>query len=197
MNGFIKVYRSLLDWQWWGDPVTLQVWLYCLIRARWDDGKYKGTEVARGSFTTTLTTMSKDLKQTPNKVRTALKHLKETGEITTETTNRYTVITVSKYEIYQSDFQNFEENFANFNTPKHKQITNKTEGASVEISTFSESEIKPFNTQYNTQDNKQITNKSQTNHTYKRKEERKNIIIHSPSDAEKHLQNIRRKLEGL
>lgn len=196
MNGYIKLYRSLLDWQWWGDPVTLQVWVYCLIRARWDDGKYKGTEVNRGSFTTTIKAMSKDLKLSPSKTRTALKHLQETGEIIVKSASHFTVITIPKYETYQSDFSKSEENFANFNTTFDKQIAQNGHARNVEISTAGDDVIKPFDTTFDTTFNNSLANKSQTNRTYKRKEEEKNII-HSPSDAEKHLQNIRRKLEEM
>lgn len=57
----------------------------------------------RGSFVTSVKQLSDDLKLTINKVRTALSNLEKTGEITRQTTNKYTVVSVVNYELYQSN----------------------------------------------------------------------------------------------
>lgn len=56
----------------------------------------------RGSFVTSIKQLSLELGLTSDEIRTALKHLIKTGEVTKQTTNKYTVITVSNYHLYQT-----------------------------------------------------------------------------------------------
>lgn len=103
MDGnYIKLYRSMLDWEWYRNINTKIVFLHCLLKSNWKDGKFEGTTVPRGSFITSVKQLSLELCLTEDEVRTALKHLLQTGEITKQTTNKYTVITVVRYDFYQS-----------------------------------------------------------------------------------------------
>ena len=36
-SGWIKDYRSLLNWRWFKDPNTAHLWHYLLLRASWLD----------------------------------------------------------------------------------------------------------------------------------------------------------------
>lgn len=195
MNGYIKLYRSLLDWQWWSESETLKVWIYCLFRARWSESKYKGVSVERGSFTTTYRELAKDLKLSERKTRTALAHLSQTGEITVVSESKFTVIRVNNYEKYQ--FEKDPKIDTNFDTNSTQQTTQTRHAENPYFSTDSGNELKPFDTVSDTNSTQKATQHRHNTDTYKRKEERKNIIIHSPEDAERHLANIRRRLEGL
>lgn len=101
MEGWIKLHRKLLEWEWFHDPNTLKLWIYILLHARSTDGRYKGIDVPKGSFTTTLPILSQDLKLSSQAVRTALSHLEESGNITCTSTNKYRLITVEKWGNYQ------------------------------------------------------------------------------------------------
>ena len=100
-EGYIKVYRKLLDWKWYKNPNTLSVFMYCLLSANWSDGFYEGVEVKRGQLLTTLPVMSKATGLSIQNVRTAINHLKSTGELTDTSYSKYRVITVLKYNDYQ------------------------------------------------------------------------------------------------
>ena len=100
-NGYIKIYRSLLDWEWYSDINTFKVFIHCLFKANWKDGRFRGQEIKRGSFVTGRKKLAKELKMSEREIRTALNHLKSTNEITIKTTNRYSIITVVKYSFYQ------------------------------------------------------------------------------------------------
>lgn len=102
MNGdYIKINRKILDWEWYRNEHTKSLFLHCLLKANWKDGKFEGKTVCRGSFITSVKRLSSELDLTQDEVRTALKHLIDTGELTKQTTNKYTVITVCNYELYQ------------------------------------------------------------------------------------------------
>lgn len=101
MGNYIKIDRKILEWEWYRNEHTKNVFLHCLLKANWKDGKFEGKEIYRGSFITSVKKLSIELDLTEDEVKTALKHLIKTGELTKQTTNKYTVITVSNYELYQ------------------------------------------------------------------------------------------------
>lgn len=101
MGSYIKIDRKILEWEWYRNEHTKNVFLHCLLKANWKDGKFEGKEIPRGSFITSVKKLSIELDLTEDEVKTALKHLIKTGELTKQTTNKYTVITVSNYELYQ------------------------------------------------------------------------------------------------
>lgn len=102
MEGYIKLSRKLLAWEWYGDSNTLKLFIHCLLMANWKDGKYKGVDVPRGSFVSSLRTLAKELNMTERMVRTSLAHLKSTQEVTQSTYPKFSVFTVVSYDKYQS-----------------------------------------------------------------------------------------------
>ena len=63
--------------------------------------KFMGETIPRGSFVTSLDSLAKELGLSVQEIRTALKHLISTGELTSKSTNKYRIITVVNYEMYQ------------------------------------------------------------------------------------------------
>ena len=101
-TGFIKLHRQLLDWEWFDNSDMVKVWVYFLLKAKYKDCSWQGITIPRGSFITSLDTISKDCKLSVREVRTCLNRLKSTGELTIKTTNRYSMITICKYDDYNS-----------------------------------------------------------------------------------------------
>ena len=102
MNGFIKLYRSLLDWDWIAEPNTLSVFIQLLLRARFVNGHWKGVSIESGQLITSLKSLSSATGLSIQSVRTSLKHLESTGEITVKVTNKYRIITVTNWGKYQT-----------------------------------------------------------------------------------------------
>lgn len=100
-SGFIKIYRSILDWEWYNDLPCRVLFLHCLIKANWKDKNYQGNIIKRGSFITGYGKLSEETGLSIQKIRTALKKLKLTNELTSESTTQGTVIQVVKYLDYQ------------------------------------------------------------------------------------------------
>ena len=101
--GFILLYRQITEWEWYKNPNTFRVFLHCLLMANFTDGRFEGKPVNRGQFVTSLPSLAKQTSLSIQQVRTALEHLKSTGEITDKAYNKYRVITVVKYDDYQKD----------------------------------------------------------------------------------------------
>lgn len=101
MENFIKMYRKILEWEWWPDINTHRLFSYMLVKANWKDGSFKGVVVPRGSFVSSISKLSDDTNLTVDEVRTALKHLKSTNEITSKSYSKFTVFTVKNFGLYQ------------------------------------------------------------------------------------------------
>lgn len=102
-GNYIRLNRKILQWEWYQNINTKILFLHCLLKANWKDGRFEGTTVPRGSFVTSVKQLSSELGLTNDEIRTALKHLLKTGEVTRQTTNKYTVITVCNYDFYQNE----------------------------------------------------------------------------------------------
>lgn len=100
-GGWVKLYRSIRKWEWWEDINCYRLFTYCFMTANTAPRRWKGVWVGRGSFVTSYARLSSETALTVREVRTALEHLKSTNELTSRTTNRYTVITVCNYDRYQ------------------------------------------------------------------------------------------------
>ena len=104
-NGFIKLYRSLLKWEWIDNPNVLSVFIHCLLHANHQDNKWHGVLVERGTFITSISKLSQNTGLTPQQVRTALKKLSKSGEVVTKSQQgaKYTIIRVCNYEKFQDN----------------------------------------------------------------------------------------------
>lgn len=102
MSGFITLQRQLLDWEWYKDINTKSLFIHCLLKANWEDKSWQGKEIKRGQFITSTNNLSKELNLSIKEVRTAISKLEKTNEIIKKGANKYTLLTVVKYDIYQN-----------------------------------------------------------------------------------------------
>ena len=100
-NGWIKLYRKMLDWEWFSEPSTTSLFLYFLLSANPEDKQWKGMVVKRGQFVTSINSACEKCGITPRAFRTSLKRLIATNEVTSKTTSKYTIITICNYDCYQ------------------------------------------------------------------------------------------------
>lgn len=101
--GWLKLYRSIRFWGWYSDPKVKAIFLDLLIDANTKNRIFKGSKVGRGESVTSLESLARRNGLSIQEVRTALKKLKRTGEISVCATNQYSLITVNNFEQYQGD----------------------------------------------------------------------------------------------
>lgn len=102
-NGWIKLHRGLLDWEWYDDSNTCRLFIHCLLRANHGDKTWRGKHIKRGSFFTSLESLSVETGLSARQIRTSLDKLSSTNELTSSSQARGRMITVVKYDSYQSD----------------------------------------------------------------------------------------------
>jgi hypothetical protein len=101
MEGWLKLHRKVIYWGWFHEPDTLKTFLYLLAMANHKDSIYYGESLKRGQLLTGRHSLSKELKLSEQTVRTTLKRLEKTGEISIKSTSQNSIITICKYDIYQ------------------------------------------------------------------------------------------------
>jgi len=136
---FIKLYRGLLDWEWFGDSKMVHLYIYLLIKANYTDANWRGQEIKRGQLVTGLDSLHKQTGISKQSLRTCLERLKLTKEINIESTNKFSLITIVKYEEYQSfdskptRKQQTTNNQSTFN---QQQVKNNKEEKEIMFNTF-------------------------------------------------------------
>ena len=48
-NGFVKLHRSLLKWEWYDDLNTFKLFMHLLLTVNYYDSKWHGVMIKRGS----------------------------------------------------------------------------------------------------------------------------------------------------
>lgn len=88
------------DWEWYENTNVFRLFYHCLLHTNLEDKRYCGKEIKAGQFVSSRARISAETGLTVDQVRTALKKLKDTGYISTKSTNKYTIYTVNEYQKY-------------------------------------------------------------------------------------------------
>lgn len=124
-DGYIRLHRKFLEWEWYSDINTSRLFLHMLFKANWKPGRFLGVEIGRGEFVSSYNTLSKESGLSVMSVRTAVKHLISTGELTVSKHNKFTVFTIKNYSKYQDD-----------NTQTNKQLTSEQQATNKQLTTI-------------------------------------------------------------
>ncbi len=111
MIGHIKIDRKILNWEWYNDCKMVHLFLHLLVKANWVEGTWRGLKIKRGQYMTSVSKLSGNTGLSISQIRTCLSKLQTTGEITTKMTNLNTLITICKYDTYQSEKSNNSKQF--------------------------------------------------------------------------------------
>ena len=113
MEGWIKLHRKFVEWEWFNVDEMVKLFIYLLLTANHEATKWRGIEIKRGQLLTGRKSLHDKTKISEQTLRTCLSRLEKTGEINLKSTNKYTIITICNYESYQS------------NQPTTNQLTNQ------------------------------------------------------------------------
>lgn len=127
MVGFVTIQRKILDWEWYQDPVVSRLFIHLILKANFSDKKWQGVLIKRGQLITSYNHLAQDLDLTVQKIRTAILKLKKSETITINPTNKYSLITIVKYDYWQDvNFSNNNQNqsqVTDWKQSKNKQST--------------------------------------------------------------------------
>lgn len=98
---FVKIDRNIMRWRWYKDANTVRVFLHLILNANVSDHDFENITIHRGQLATSQKTLSDDLGLSIKQIRTALEHLKATGEVAVTKYPKFSLITVLSYASYQ------------------------------------------------------------------------------------------------
>lgn|SRR5512145_57304 len=102
-NGFILLHRSILEWEWWKNLNVRCLWITLLLMASWDEKRKEGQQLQPGQLITTYPQLASVSGLSYQSVRTALNHLKSTGELTVQRADNSSLITIANWALYQQE----------------------------------------------------------------------------------------------
>lgn len=123
-NGWLKLHRSLLEWEWYSDATTFRLFMHILLKANFKKSRFQGFDVPVGGFVSSAKSLAAETGLTNSQVRTSLSKLERTKEIAINTTNKFSIISVVKWYEYQSD----DNQIAIKSQSSDKQIATEEEG---------------------------------------------------------------------
>jgi len=123
MEGWIKLHRKLLENPICGKPEWAWVWIVILLKANHQTNKFlfngQDIEIEKGSFITGRKQLAKETNVSEQTIRSVLKYLETNHQITKKVTNKFTIISVCKYE----EYQNIEKELTNQQPTTNQPVT--------------------------------------------------------------------------
>jgi len=138
LAGWIKLHRKIINSTVFDNEKLLKVWIWCLLKATHDEyEQLVGRQIVnlqKGQFVTGRNAASKELKMTPSTTWDYLKVLERNQNIDIKSNNKYSIVTIVNWELYQSE----NEISDNKSTTNQQQInTNKNIKNNKNISIYS------------------------------------------------------------
>ena len=90
MEWYIQLHRKLIEWEWYDEPKVFKVFIHCLLRANHKPANWRWINIDRWEFITSLEKLAQETKLSVQNIRTVIKKLKSTWELTSKWQASYT-----------------------------------------------------------------------------------------------------------
>lgn len=127
MLGWITIDRKLLEWQWHDDPHMVALLVHLLLSANYEPKRWRDIVIERGQLVVGRRGLAEATGISEQTIRTCLGRMVNDGTITIKSTNKYSIVTISKYDEYQrldDDNQPTNQPTTNHQLTTTKQINN-------------------------------------------------------------------------
>lgn len=132
MEGWIQLHRQLLVSDIFQNEKMLKVFVYCLLKASHKDHKQKvgrqTVELKPGQFVFGRKKASVELNMNESTLRDYMYALRDENTIDIKSANKFSVITVVNWELYQSKEENADNKYDNKKTTKGQQKDTNNNG---------------------------------------------------------------------
>jgi len=127
MEGWVKLHRKFLKWEWYDDANTKIVFLHLLLTCNHEKKRWRRHEINPGERIIGLEKFGKEIGLSLQQVRTALDKLESTNEITKQSGASFTLVKLNKWDEYQLG-----------NKVNNKRITNEQQTSNKRVTTTKE-----------------------------------------------------------
>lgn len=125
MAGFIKLNRNIKNWRWYKSPNDLIVFLYMLLTAAYEPTECMQHNLKRGELIASISFIAAETGLTIQQVKTSVKHLMLTNEITKRSTTKNTVFKVENYDQFIDANQLINQQITNDQPTNNQRVTNE------------------------------------------------------------------------
>lgn len=101
-KGFIKIDRNILEWRWANHPNTAWMFIMLLLMANYQDHDFQNITIHRGQLAVSTGNLAQKTGMSYAQARRTLNNLERTGELTIKRYSKFLVITIVKYDEYQT-----------------------------------------------------------------------------------------------
>lgn len=126
-NGWIKLHRKILTWEWYDDINVSRLFIHLLLKANHETKKWRGETIKKGELVTGRQKLAQETHLSEQNIRTSLTKLKSTNEITIRTTNDYSVITINNFTEHQQTNQRTNQRLTNDQPTTNQRLTTTKE----------------------------------------------------------------------
>jgi hypothetical protein len=106
-RGYVKLWRKLIDAGWLKQPKLCAFWIWCLLKASHKEMDiivgYQTVHLMPGDFVFGRHKASEELEMSERSIRTNLDFLEKSQNVTIKTTNKYYIISIINWQVYQSE----------------------------------------------------------------------------------------------
>jgi len=107
MDGYIKLWRKIIENGWLKNHDLFIFWTYCLLKASYKCHTqivgFKQVELQPGEFIFGRRKAAKDIKMSEQTIRTCLKNLESMGNLTIKPTHLFSIISINNWNTYQGE----------------------------------------------------------------------------------------------
>lgn len=143
MEGWIKLHRGLMDSEVFASEKALKIWVWILLKAnhrqryvKLQIGKGESlVSVERGQFLFGRFKAEEELCMDGSTIYRWIKKMEERGMITLEANNHYTVLTVCKYDEYNSTDEDDEQQMNSHCTANEQPLNNTRTTSEQQVNT--------------------------------------------------------------
>lgn len=121
-QGWIKLHRKITEWEWYTETNTFAVFMHLILTCNFKPTRWRGIELEVGESIKALGTLAKETKLSVRNVRTAIKRLKSTGEVTERKHGKHRILKLKNYKQYQLG-----------DTESDNEVTRKRQGSDKEV----------------------------------------------------------------
>jgi hypothetical protein len=132
---WVKLHDSWLDWEWHTDPNMVSLFFHLLSMASKKDTRFRGCDIKRGQVVVGRKMLSEKTGISEQTVRTCLARLERTGEIMRKSTNKFTIITICNYNIYQPNFGDNNQQLTSNQPTANQQLTTLIDNKNIDNNT--------------------------------------------------------------
>lgn len=98
---FIKLDSNIVHFDWLHEVPAKHLWIYLLMKANTEPQQLNKTVIGTGILIATVSGLAASTGLTISQIRTALDKLSGNNLIEVKTTNKFTIIRINNYDVYQ------------------------------------------------------------------------------------------------